>query len=195
MPEPRATFLYDFNSPYAYLAANRVDALLGPGVCWQPIAFAFLLRAQQRLPWSRDERRDAGVAECERRAAEYGLPPLRWPPEWPVGSYSLLPLRAALVAEDQGRLREFSLATFAENFVSGRGAREPEAVADAARAAGLDPDEVLARAEDDEVKERLRSTTEAAIAAGVPGVPTVLVDGEAFWGDDRLEEAAAALRA
>jgi 2-hydroxychromene-2-carboxylate isomerase len=189
--EPRATFLYDFNSPYAYLAASRVDRVLGPDVLWQPIAFAFLLRAQERIPWSRDERRDAGVAECERRAAEYGLPPLRWPPDWPVGSYSLLPLRAALVAEEHGRLREFSLAAFAENFVSGRGLREPEAVAGAARAAGLDPEAVLARAEDDEVKERLRSATEAAIAAGTPGVPTVLVDGEAFWGDDRLEAAAA----
>jgi 2-hydroxychromene-2-carboxylate isomerase len=192
--EPRATFLYDFNSPYAHLAAHRVDAVLGPGVRWQPIAFAFLLRAQGRTPWSMGDGRDAGMRECERRAAEYGLPPLRWPPDWPVGSYSLLPLRAALVAEEEGRLREFSLAAYAENFAKGRGVRAREAVADAARAADLDPGALLARAEGDEVKERLRAATDAAIAAGAPGVPTVLVGGEHFWGDDCLEDAAARLR-
>lgn len=195
MAEPRATFLYDFNSPYAYLAAHRVDAVVGPGVRWQPIAFAFLLRASGRVPWSMGEGRDEGMRECERRAAAYGLPPLRWPPDWPVGSYSLLPLRAALVAEEHGRLREFSRAAYAENFAAGRGVREPEAVLDAARAAGLDPEAVREAAERPELKERLRAATDAAIAAGVPGVPSVLVDGEAFWGDDRLEDAAARLSA
>jgi 2-hydroxychromene-2-carboxylate isomerase len=189
------TFYYDFNSPYAYLAAHRVDRLLGPGVRWQPIAFAFVLRATGRTPWSFTDARPAGMRECEERAARYGLPELVWPPGWPVESYTLTSLRAALVAEEHGRLRELSLAAFAENFVHGRGIREPEALDHAAEAAGLDPAVVRDGIERPEIKERLRETTDEAVAAGVIGVPTVLIDGEAFWGDDRLEAAAARVQA
>src|ERR1700722_12366938 len=93
-------FLYDFNSPYAYLAAARVDEVLPVVPRWQPIAFAFMLRAHKRRPWSFDEReRRIGVAECERRAEVYGLPAMRWPPGWPIESYGLISLRAAIVAE------------------------------------------------------------------------------------------------
>jgi 2-hydroxychromene-2-carboxylate isomerase len=66
-------FRFDTNSPYAYLAAERVDDVLGPGVVWQPIAFGFLLRAQGRRPWSFDEpTRSDGIAEIGRRAAARG---------------------------------------------------------------------------------------------------------------------------
>jgi 2-hydroxychromene-2-carboxylate isomerase len=65
----RPVFLYDFNSPDAYLAAARVDEVLPIKPRWQPIAFAFMLRAHNRSPWSFDERqRPIGIAECERRA-------------------------------------------------------------------------------------------------------------------------------
>jgi 2-hydroxychromene-2-carboxylate isomerase len=189
------TFYYDFNSPYAHLAAHRVDRMLGPGVRWQPIAFAFVLRATGRTPWSFTDARLPGMRECEERAVRYGLPKLVWPPGWPVESYTLTSLRAALVAEEHGRLRELSLAAFAENFVHGRGIREPEALDRAAEAAGLNPSAIRGGIERAEIKERLREATEDALAAGVVGVPTVLMDGEAFWGDDRLEAAAARLAA
>jgi 2-hydroxychromene-2-carboxylate isomerase len=189
MPGVDATFLYDFNSPYAYLAAARVDEMV-PGVRWQPIAFAFLLIAQARTPWSFGERRDEGVAECERRARERGLPPLVWPPDWPQGSYTLDPMRVALFAEEQGALREYSTAAFARNFVAGTGLQGDAAFAVAAEV-GLDPDAARAAAAGP-ARARLKEVTEAAIAAGVPGVPTVTVGGRHFWGDDQLEAAAAA---
>ena len=183
-------FHYDFNSPYAYLAAARIDTVLGPGVRWQPIAFAFLLRAQGREPWSfHAPTRSEGIAECERRARERGLPPMTWPAGWPRDSYAILPLRVALVADEHGLLREYSMAAYARNFVSGTGLLG-EAPLEVAEELGLAREVVeagLAAA-----KDRLTAATTAAIAAGVVGVPTVLVGDEAFWGDDRLEDAAAA---
>jgi 2-hydroxychromene-2-carboxylate isomerase len=181
-------FRYDFNSPYAYLAAHRVDDLI-PGVEWQPIGFAFLLIAQERVPWSFGERRDEGMAECARRAEEYGLPPLTWPAGWPKESYTLDPLRAALYAEEQGLLREYSFAAFARNFVAGTGL-QGDAHLDVAEEVGLDRD-ATAAAVAGPARSRLKELTEAAIAEGVFGVPTVTVDGEHFWGDDQLEAAAA----
>ena len=189
MNEP--VFLYDFNSPYAYLAAHRVGEIV-PQARWQPIAFAFILRAHRRTPWSFGEERPAGVQECEERAGRYGLGPIAWPPGWPKESYSLLPLRAALVAADHGRLREFSLAAFHEKFANGRTLTETKDVLRAATTAGVDHDAIRAGVESDAIKQRLTDATQEAIDAGVPGVPTVLVRGVSFWGDDRLEDAARA---
>ena len=188
-------FLYDFNSPYAYLAATRVDAVLPVKPRWQPIAFAFLLRAHKRSPWSFDEpQRRIGMAECERRAEAYGLPAMRWPPGWPIESYGLTSLRAAIVAESQGLLREFSRAAFARSFARGAGLTQLDDVLAVAEEVGLDLDALKTGLAAGHIKNQLTAATDAAIAAGVVGVPTVLAVGESYWGDDRLETAAAALR-
>ncbi len=188
-----AVFRYDFNSPYAHLAASRVDAVLGAAaVTWKPIAFAFLLRAQRREPWSfHQPSRDAGMRECARRAEAYGLPRLRWPPGWPIESYTLAALRAAWAAERLGALRAFSAAAFARNFVDGIGLADERMVDDVCERAGLDAREVRAEL-GGYGRERLRAATDTAIAVGVPGVPTVTVGDTHFWGDDRLADAAAA---
>ena len=192
MPAP--TFYYDFNSPYAYLAAQRVDDVLPAAPEWRPISFAFLLRAIGRVPWSLGPEREPGMRECEERARAAGLPPICWPEGWPADNYSLLVLRAALVAEEQGRLREFSHAAFAKNFVEAGDLREMEPVLEAGEEAGVDAGAIRAGVARPGIKERLREATDAALAAGVTGIPTVSVDGELFWGDDRLEDAAAALQ-
>lgn len=188
-------FLYDFNSPYAYLAATRVDAVLPVEPRWQPIALAFLLRAHNRSPWSFDEHeRPRGMAECQRRAETYGLPALRWPPGWPIGSYGLASLRAAIVAETQGVLREFSRAAFARNFVHGLGLTQLSDVLAVGEEVGLDRQTLETEVAAAHTKDRLTEATQAAIASGVLGVPTVLAGRESYWGDDRLETAAAAIR-
>ena len=120
---------------------------------------------------------------------------MRWPPGWPVDSYSLLPLRAAIVAAEHGLLREFSRAAFARNFALGLGLRDLADVLAIAREVGLDGDAVANGVGSPAVKDRLTNATDTAIAAGVIGVPTVLVAGQRFWGDDQLEVAAAAISA
>jgi 2-hydroxychromene-2-carboxylate isomerase len=139
------------------------------------------------------ERRRSGIAEVERRAESYGLPPLRWPDPWP--SSSLVAMRAAVHAKRAGREREFAAAAFEAAFAAGLDLGEPRNVLAAAEAAGLDRAEVQAAVADPSVKDELRAATAAAHARGVFGVPTVAVGGELFWGDDRLEDAAAALSA
>jgi 2-hydroxychromene-2-carboxylate isomerase len=191
MSEP--VFYYDFNSPFAYVAAHRVDDVLPVRPRWQPIAFAFLLIAQQREPWSFDaETRVPTMHDCEQRAAALGLP-LNWPDGWPRDSYSLLPLRAAVLAERAGLLREFSRAAFRRHFSEPAGIKDLERVLGAAEEAGLDPGEVRAHIADDDVKQAVKDATDAAIELGVFGVPTVQVGDRLFWGDDRLDEASAAL--
>ncbi len=192
---PSRQLLYDFNSPYAYLAFARAERVLGPDVELQPVAFAFMLRAHDRTPWSLTDEatRAAGMRECEERAARYGLPPLRWPPGWPVGSYSLAPLRGALAARRHGALRAFSDAAFARHFAEGLPLTGAADLAAVATAAGLDPDALLAAIDDPAIKQELADATQAALDLGAVGVPTTIAGGALFWGDDRLEEAAAAV--
>ena len=184
-------FFFDYSSPYAYLAAMRIGDVL-PTATWRPIAFGALIRQIGKVPWSLRSGREAGMREIEERAAERGLPPVRWPRGWPDESYSLIPLRAALVAEAEGRLREFSFEAYRLMFAQGRALDEPGPVLEAAAAAGLKPEAVAVRLENPEIKARLREYTDDALARGVTGVPTVAVGGALFWGDDLLETAAAA---
>ena len=64
-----AVFFFDFSSPYAYLAAMRIDDVL-PGATWRPIAFGPLIRQIGKVPWSLRPGREAGMREVEERAAE-----------------------------------------------------------------------------------------------------------------------------
>ncbi len=196
MSDRRATFYYDLSSPYAYLAALRVDETLQVEAHWQPIAFGALIGAIGKVPWSlRDDTRAAGQAEIAERARERGLPPIRWPPGWPAESYSVLPLRAVLYAFDHDRGRELTFELYRLAFAEGVALDDPDVVIGAAEACGLDGAKVRAAVATPEVKARLRSATDEAIRRGVTGVPTVALGDELFWGDDRLEDAARALAA
>jgi len=187
-------FYYDFASPYSYLAAERINQLLPVVPEWRPIFFGALLREIGRTPWSmREETKAAGMADCEQRALERGLPAIRWPRGWPIDSYSVMPARVAVYAGLSGRAVAFSLAAFRQVFAAGRDMTDVDNVLIAAAACELHPKAVLKGLEQQTVKDRLRAHTDEAIARGVTGIPTVAVGDELYWGDDRLEEAAAAL--
>lgn len=191
MPGTGATFYYDTNSPFAYLAAQRIGDLL-PDATWRPLPLGVLFREIGKVPWSLKPGSDEGKAEIARRAAERGLPPVRYAGGWPAETWSFGPLRAAIHADERGLQIPFALECFRLMFAEGRSLGELDTVLDAARAAGLDADAVRAAIDDPAVKDRLRAYTDEAIGLGAVGVPTVAVGGELYWGDDRLEDAAAA---
>jgi 2-hydroxychromene-2-carboxylate isomerase len=190
---PRVTFYFDLGSPYAYLAAERLTSVLVDPVTWQPLSLGGLFKANGRSSWSLGDegRRRAGIAEVERRARAYELAPIRWPDPWP-GNY-LLAMRAATFAFAVGRGHEFTLRAFRDGFQRGRDLSVLAHVLDAAEHAGLDRAEVEAATRDPEIKRALREATDAAHDLGMIGVPTIAIGRELFWGDDRLEDAAAYL--
>jgi 2-hydroxychromene-2-carboxylate isomerase len=185
-------FFVDVGSPYAWLAAERVEAVLGCEVVWEPVLLGAVFEARGFGSWSLTDARARGIEEVERRSALYGLPAVRWPEPWPGNM--LLAMRCAVAAAEAGRARAFLLAALRLAFVEGRDLSDPAAVADAASTAGIEGEALLAAASTPEVKDALRARTESAIALGVRGVPTVVVGDQPFWGDDRLEAAARALR-
>ncbi len=191
---PQATFYFDLGSPFAYLAVERLHRFLPESIAWQPVSLGALFKATGRSSWALGDssRRQAGMAEVERRAQSYGLASVRWPDPWP--SNYLFAMRAVTFAFQVGRGRELTLQAFRDAFQGGRDLAAPEHVLHAAAEVGIDPKAVEDATRDPQVKLALRSATDAAHARGVFGVPTLAVGDELFWGEDRLPDVAAALR-
>lgn len=197
MTQAPATFFYDLGSPYAYLSAERIHSVFeeagAPPPAWRPVLLGGLFQRFDRGSWAQTDAREEGMREVERRAQAYGLPPIRWPDPWP-GSY-LFAMRVATFATEIGRGVSLPLAAFRQHFAAGRDLADPDNVLIAAASAELHPRALTTAVERDSIKRALRDATDAAGDAGVFGVPSVVVDGEVFWGDDRLAEAAAAAAA
>jgi 2-hydroxychromene-2-carboxylate isomerase len=187
----RPTFYFDLGSPYAYLTAERISGLFTEAGLeqpeWEPILLGGLFKRFDRDSWANGPGRGEGIAEVERRASAYGLPPLTWPEPWPGNT--LIAMRAATFAKQTGRTVSFALAAFRQAFAAGRDLSDPDNVLIAAAACELHPNAVSKALETEAVKNALREATDRAAELNVIGVPSLVVDEEVFWGDDRLEEA------
>ena len=188
---PCASFYFDLGSPFAYLTAERISGLFSEAELeqpeWRPILLGGLFKRFGRDSWANGPGRAEGIAEVERRAAEYGLPPLVWPEPWPGNT--LVAMRAATFAKQTGRTVSFALAGFRQAFAAGRDLSDPDNVAIAAAACELHPRALFKGLETEAVKRALREATNEAAELGVIGVPSLVVAGKVFWGDDKVEEA------
>jgi 2-hydroxychromene-2-carboxylate isomerase len=180
--------LYDLGSPYAYLAVERAERVLGAAPVLRPVLLGAIFAARGHGSWSQTPARAEGQAEIERRAAAYGLPPVRWPPGWPPNTLDAM--RAAMWADRRGHGAAFARAAFRRAFAAGADLADLAVLADIGASVGLPADELEAAVADPTIKDDLRARTAAALALGVRGVPTLRVGGELFYGDDRLEAAA-----
>lgn len=179
------TFYYDLASPEAYLAAERVNAVLGVVPEWQPVMWP-----TRPGGFRCAEEEDIYRAEIERRAREQGVQPLRWPEPFPADSeWAML---AATYAKQIGRAVAFSLAAFRQAFAAGRDLGERDSVLLAAAACEMHPAAVVKGAELRSTRERLAAATAGARDAGARAVPAVRV-GDAVYHE--LEEAATAIAA
>jgi 2-hydroxychromene-2-carboxylate isomerase len=167
----RAKFLFDLASPLAYLAAERVNHVLGEVPEWVPV------RIGEVGPFRCAEEVAAYREDVERAARRQELQPLRWPDPFPADSeWAML---AATYAKQIGRAVAFSLAAFRQAFAGGRDLSQRDNVLLAAAACELHPAAVIKGAELRGTRERLEAATEQARVAGVRDVPAVLTaDGE-----------------
>jgi 2-hydroxychromene-2-carboxylate isomerase len=188
---PRATFYFDLGSPYAYLAAERISGLFVEAGLeqpeWQPVNLRALLSEAGRTSWAEGPERAEHVAEVERRALAYGLPPIVWPEPWPADR--TFAMRAATFAKQTGRSVSFALAAYRQAFAAGRSISLEDNVLLAAAACELHPRALLKAVETRAVQDALAGATASAAELGVTGIPAVLVGDQVFWGDDSLEEA------
>jgi 2-hydroxychromene-2-carboxylate isomerase len=190
-PMTRTLFHFGAMSPYSWFAAERIGELI-PDAQWRPVFAGGLFRATGRSTWGLRDRRAAGIADCEARAQLHGLGPMTWPEGWP--SSDVLVARALVVADRQRLLEPFALTAMRAQFRDGQRLDDPDALKRVAGEVGLDAADLIEAVSTAAVKDSLRARTDDAVALGVFGVPTVVVDDRLFWGDDCLNDAAEAVR-
>jgi 2-hydroxychromene-2-carboxylate isomerase len=187
LPMSEPVLYVDLGSPYAYLAVERAERVLGVAPRLEPILVGGVFAARGYGSWAHTDQRAANIAEIERRAAAYGLPALRWPAGWPRST--LTAMRAALWAEHEGCGEAFLRRGFRRAFVEGADLGDVDQVRALAAEVGLPADRLDAAVADPAIKQELRARTDAAIARGVPGVPTLVIGDRLLYGDDQLTSA------
>ena len=185
MPDP-IDFYFDFSSPYGYLASTRIDAIAarhGRDVTWRPFVLgaAFKVTGQKPLV-EQPLRGDYAKRDFARSARLLGVP-LKLPEPFPF--FGLAASRACYWVADAARARALAKAIYHAAFGEGRDVTPVASVAEIARKLGIEG--VEQGVEKPETKAKLREATDEALSRGVFGSPFFIVDGEPFWGHDRLE--------
>ncbi len=190
---PTLDFWFEFASTYSYPAAMRIARLAaarGVSVRWRPFLLGPIFKAQGwgnspfnlypakgRYMW-RDVKRICGALD------------LCFVQPTPFPQNTLLAARVALVGLAQDWGEEFCRAIYHAEFGEGRNLAEPTTISSVLVALGQDADAVMHQAQGGAAKLALREQTEEAQRLGIFGAPTfVTLDGELFWGNDRLEAA------
>jgi 2-hydroxychromene-2-carboxylate isomerase len=193
--QPKLEFWYDFASTYSYLSAVRIEALAagkGVEVAWRPFLLGPIFKAQgwATSPFNLYPAKGRYmIRDMERISSARGLV-FHMPNSFPQNGLNAA--RLALVGAEEGWIGAFTRAVFAAEFAEQRTISDASVLETIVEALGLDFARVFARSGSPEIKQRLRAETERAEALGLFGAPSfVTVDGELFWGDDRLEQAVA----
>lgn len=190
MPKP-IDFYFDFSSPYGYLAAQRIDEVAeehGRKVVWRPFLLGAVFKTTGAQPLLNIPMKgDYARHDLERSARLFEIP-FKLPERFPFMSVSACRAFYWLAGRRAGEAKALALALYDRAFGEGLSIADPGEVVEVAAGLGHDADEVRAALQDADIKERLRTEVDAAIGRGVFGSPFVIVDGEAFWGYDRLED-------
>ena len=184
-------FYFDFSSPYGYIASEKIDALAakhGRDVLWRPFLLGVAFKTTGGVPLPSIPVKGAYHLRDMIRTAKYHAVPFRLPSVFPIASVP--PCRAFywLDAKDPKGAKALAKALYRAYFVENIDISSGEATVAVCAKSGLNADEVRSGIGEQAVKDRTRAEVEKAISRGAFGSPYIIVDGEPFWGSDRLEQ-------
>lgn len=190
MPAP-IEFYFDFSSPFGYLASEKIDALAakhGREVLWRPFLLGATFKTTGLGPLvSVPMKGEYSKRDFIRSARLYGVT-FKLPGNFPVGTVSAARAFYWLDSRDPARAKELARALYRAYFSENIDISAAENVVAVAAKSGLDAAAVTAGINDPAVKDRTKIEVEKALAKGVFGSPFTIIDGEPFWGSDRLEQ-------
>jgi 2-hydroxychromene-2-carboxylate isomerase len=184
-------FYFDFSSPYGFLAAMQIDAIAadaGRSVAWRPFLLGAVYKKFGQSPLEHPLKRDYVIHIDAPRMARALALDMKMPAGFP--EHSLPAARAFywIEALDPALAGTFAKAAYMAYWLGGRSTSDPDVAADTAAGLGFEKAAALAGMSDPAIKLRLARASESAIAKGVFGSPFMFVDGEPFWGSDRLDQ-------
>jgi 2-hydroxychromene-2-carboxylate isomerase len=184
-------FWFSIGSTYSYLTVMRLSEVAqssGIEFQWRPFNVRHVMVEQNNIPFKDKPVKTAYMwRDIERRAHRHGLNP-RIPAPYPLPGLVLANLVATLGTEE-GWVEDYTRATYRRWFEKGEPAGEEPNISASLKEINRDPDLVLANAQSDRILNKLSAATDEVMHLGVFGSPSFVVEGEVFWGDDRLEDA------
>jgi 2-hydroxychromene-2-carboxylate isomerase len=190
MPQP-IEFYFDFSSPYGYMASTQIDPLAekyGRTVTWKPILLGAVFKVSGSKPLvDLPMKGDYFVRDFERSAGFYGVP-FKRPPGFPFAPIAASRAYYWLADRDPELAKRLAKVIYHAGFGIGRDIASIDVIAELAAPLGIKADELKVALNDQAIKDRLRAEVDAAVARKVFGSPFIFVDGEPFWGVDRLPQ-------
>lgn len=194
-------FIFDFGSPNAYLVHQVIpafEARSGASVTYKPCLLGGIFRSTgNQPPWQAfadvQAKLDYDMMEMQRFITLHKLTKFKMNPHFPVNT--LLLMRGAVTADNQGRLKEYVDAGTHFMWEDGLKMDDPEVYAQAFSQAGFDGNQLLASTQDDAVKAELMANTQAAVDRGAFGIPTFFLGDDMFFGKERLGQLEDAIKA
>jgi 2-hydroxychromene-2-carboxylate isomerase len=189
----KAEFLFDFGSPNAFLAHRvipHIEKRTGAKFVYTPVLLGGIFKATgNQSPMQAFGHIKNKLAyeqlETQRFIRHHGVADFKFNPFFPVNTLHLM--RMAVAAQNEGMLPRYMDAVFHHMWIAPKKMDDPEVVKAALVESQIDP-ALLERAQAAEVKAALIANTEDAVSRGTFGIPTFFVDGEIFFGKDRLRD-------
>ena len=188
---PEIDFWYSIGSTYSFLTVMRLDdwcAEHNASVNWRPFNVRTVMTVQQNVPFMGKPVKSAYMwRDIERRAAKYHIH-AQLPAPYPISDLALAN-QVALLGMGEGWGKDFTQTLYRIWFEESVEAGSEPAITEALHRCQQDPRFILARARSPDTVAALEAETEQATKLGVFGAPSLVVRGEVFWGDDRLDDA------
>ncbi len=185
-------FWFDFSSPYGYLMAEKIEAVAakhGRQVTWHPVLLGVIFQATgSRPPADGTSSKAKYMLNDFHRSARYLGIPYNPPSRFPLPTQNAARAFYWLQEQDVALAKRFAGAVYRAYFVDDRDISSPDTVLAIAADLGVDREQLATALQAPEIKARLKEECEQALAAGVFGSPHVIVDGEHFFGADRLPQ-------
>jgi 2-hydroxychromene-2-carboxylate isomerase len=182
---------FDFSSPYAYLLSEAIEpiaARYGRTVEYRPTLLGAVFKASGGAPLTELPMKGPYSKHDFERSARFHGVPFRLPSVFPISTVNAARAVLWLQHTDAARAAAFIHAAFRAYFVNDRNLSDPAVLAQVVREAGIDPDTLAQAVTSQPIKDKLKANVDESIARGVFGAPFVFIDGEPFWGHDRLPQ-------
>ena len=184
-------FYFEFASPYGYLASLRIDVIAAAHereVSWRPIMLGAALKLTGGGPNVSLPLKGPYLLRDAPRCASMIGAPFKLPAVMPANSLAASRAFWWLDAQDHDMAKGFAQAVYHAHWGEGRDISTAEQVAAIATDLGIAPAALVAATQDPAIKAKLKEETDRSVERGVFGSPFVFVDGEPFWGADRLDQ-------
>jgi len=185
-------FYFDFSSPYAYLGSHLIETIgakHGRAIKWHPFMLGVAMKGERTFPLTQYPLKgEYSRMDFDRTARRHNIP-FHMPADFPKATLAAARGFLWISGQDEQRSIQFAKAVFSAYFADGKDISDLDIVADIAKNAGCDRTEFLEAVQSDAIKSAFKKSVEDIVGnKKVFGAPYFVVDGEAFWGADRVSQ-------